>query len=121
MRKSSNKAVGRGVGTAAALMVVTATTFVPGALAAGHKASSSLGYGGPSSQQSALAPAPATKTKTKTTPATVTPDGAQASKVGGTTLPYTGADIALIGGAGVILIGFGVGAHALSRRSRTRA
>jgi hypothetical protein len=104
-------------------MVVTATTFVPGALAAGHKASSSLGYGGPSSQQSALTPAPATatKTKTKTTPTTIAPEGAQASKPGGTTLPYTGADIALIGGAGVILIGFGVGAHALSRRSRPQA
>lgn len=109
MKRSSNRAGSRGVGTAAALMVVTATTFVPGALAAGHKASSSLGYGGPSGQQTALAPE------------TVTPAGAQASKAGGTTLPYTGADIALIGGAGVVLIGFGVGVHTLSRRTRMRA
>jgi len=109
MKKSSNSVYSRGVGTAAALMVVTATAFAPGALAAGHKASSSLGYGGPAGQQSALAPE------------TVTPAGAQASKAGGTTLPYTGADIALIGSAGVVLIGFGVGMRAMSRRSRTRA
>ncbi len=108
MRKSRSRVGSRGVAGVAALTAMAVTTFVPAALAGGHKASSSLGYAGPSGTQSSLSPP------------TRTPAGAQAAKGGGSTLPYTGADIALIGGAGVVLIGFGVGVTALSRRAKAR-
>ncbi|HVV59886.1 MAG TPA: hypothetical protein VHC45_16105 [Gaiellaceae bacterium] len=95
----------RAAGAAAAFAALVTTTFAPSALGAGHKDSSSLGYAGPGGKQASIQPP------------TAAPAGAQASKDNGT-LPYTGADIALVGGAGIVLIGFGVGIHALSRRPK---
>lgn len=119
MSKSRSSVDGRrAAGAAAAFAALAATTFAPYALAAGHKASSSLGYAGPSGKQAAIQPAHTTTAPHP--PTSVAPAGAQASKGSGT-LPYTGADIALVGGAGVVLIGFGVGVHALSRRSKPHA
>jgi hypothetical protein len=108
MRKSRSSVDGRrAAAAAAAFAALAATAFAPSALAAGPKASSSLGYAGPGGKQASIQP-------TKVAPA-----GAQASKNNGT-LPYTGADIALVGGAGIVLIGFGVGIHTLSRRPKSQ-
>jgi hypothetical protein len=106
MRKSRSSVDSRrAAGAAAAFAALVITTFAPSALAGGHKGSSSLGYAGPGGKQASIQPKK------------VAPAGAQASKDNGT-LPYTGADIALVGGAGVLLIGFGVGIHSLSRRPK---
>jgi hypothetical protein len=116
MRKSrSSVGSRRAAGAAAAFAALVTTTFAPGALGAGHKASSSLGYAGPSGKQSSIQPV--THKHAAGNPAPVAPAGAKASKDNGT-LPYTGADIALVGGAGIVLIGFGAGLHTLSRRTR---
>lgn len=115
MARYRRNASGRGlarVGLAIAT-VVAAASLVPVAFA-GHKGSSTYGYGGASTPAGSLAPA---TTKAGAPPSTHGPTTATAvTAPSGSTLPFTGVDLALIAAAGVVLAVAGAGVRGVARR-----
>ncbi len=120
-RNAKSSMPGRtGAGIAA---FVVAASFVPAALAGGHGASSTYGYGGESTPGAALAPSsttpsPASGLAPTSAPPSRTPTSATPSPQPSSpsTLPFTGVDLAVIGAAGVVLVAAGAGVRGLSRR-----